>query len=156
MADRYGVPYQGSKNKIAKRVVGLLPSAPMFYDVFAGGCAITHAAIESGKYSRVIANDYDGAGCELFARAARGDYHDERRWISREDFIRMKGVDPYVRLCWSFSNNGEHYLSSHEVEPWKRALHYARVFGDFAPMGEMGVRITDAMPSSHQGERSLH
>ena len=88
MADRYGVPYKGSKNKIAKRIVELLPSAPTLYDIFAGGCAITHAAMESGKYTRHVANDYDGAGCELFTRAVRGEYRDERRWISREDFYQ--------------------------------------------------------------------
>lgn len=41
---RYGLPYKGSKNKIAERIVDFLPKAKNFYDLFAGGCAITHCA----------------------------------------------------------------------------------------------------------------
>ena len=46
---RYGVPYQGSKNKICKWVIDNLPSGKVFVDLFAGGCAVTHAAMLSGK-----------------------------------------------------------------------------------------------------------
>lgn len=41
----YGLPYRGSKNKIAKRIVDMLPKATTLVDVFAGGCAITHASL---------------------------------------------------------------------------------------------------------------
>lgn len=37
---RYGVAYLGSKNKIAADLVEHIPSAPVFYDVFAGGCYV--------------------------------------------------------------------------------------------------------------------
>lgn len=33
----FGVPYQGSKSRIAQWVVGNLPSAPVLVDLFAGG-----------------------------------------------------------------------------------------------------------------------
>ena len=33
----YGLPYQGSKNAIAKDICGMLPLAENFYDLFAGG-----------------------------------------------------------------------------------------------------------------------
>ena len=42
---RYGVPYLGSKSRIATWVVEHLPSAETFVDLFAGGCAVTHAAL---------------------------------------------------------------------------------------------------------------
>ena len=42
---RYGLPYMGSKNKIAEWVLSYLPQADNFYDLFCGGCAITHCAI---------------------------------------------------------------------------------------------------------------
>lgn len=54
---RLGVPYQGSKNFIAQQIVDFLPRAETFVDLFAGGCAVTHAAILSGKFSNFIAND---------------------------------------------------------------------------------------------------
>lgn len=127
--NRYGIPYQGSKNAIAAHIVGeFLPPSECLVDIFAGGCAITHAALEAG-WHKVIANDISDAP-ELFAAAARGEYKNEKRWISREDFERLKNEDVYVRYCWSFGNNGNGYMYSAEIEPWKKALHYARVLGD--------------------------
>ena len=48
----YGLPYKGSKNRIAKKILDVLPAAPVLYDVFAGGCAITHAAKDIIQYRR--------------------------------------------------------------------------------------------------------
>ena len=141
---RYGVPYLGSKNKIAADLVEHLPSAPVLYDVFAGGCAVTHAAMLSGRFGRFVANDFDGQGVRLFRDAVSGKFHDEKRWISREDFFRLKDTEPYTKICWSFSNKGGCYLYSKEVEPWKKALHFARVYGDFSLLVEMGIRLPNA------------
>lgn len=127
--NRYGIPYQGSKNAIAAHIVAeYLPPSACLVDIFAGGCAITHAALEAG-FHKVIANDISDAP-ELFAAAARGEYKNEKRWISREDFARLKNNDVYVRYCWSFGNNANGYMYSVEIEPWKKALHYARALGD--------------------------
>ena len=140
---RYGVSYKGSKNGIAKWVVDALPKAKHFYDLFAGGCAVTHAALLSGKYELFYANDIDVAP-QLFLDAINGKYRNETRWISREDFDALKDSDPYVRYCWSFGNTGRSYLYSKEIEPWKKALHYARVFKDFSLLHEIGIDTDDA------------
>ena len=139
---RYGVPYQGSKNSIATKIMSFLPPAEKFYDLFAGGCAMTHAALVSGKYKTVIANDLYDDGIELFCNAIKGKYKNEKRWISRDDFYRSKDSDVYVRFCWSFANNGRDYLYARCLEPWKKALHFARVYNDFSLFAEMGI-ITD-------------
>ena len=135
---RFGVPYQGSKNKIARWVIDNLPEDKILVDLFAGGCAVTHAAMLSGKWDRIVANDI-GDAPEVFCNAILGKYADEKRWISREDFQNLKEIDPYVSLCWSFGNNRRAYLYAQEVEPWKKALHYARVFGDCSLLQEMGI-----------------
>lgn len=135
----YGVPYKGSKNKIVQFIVGNLPKATTFVDLFAGGCAVTHAAMLTRQYKRFIANDITDAPL-LFADAVSGRYADERRWISREKFFELKNTDPYVRYCWSFGNNGRSYLYSIEIEPWERALHFARVFGDYEPLRAFGIK----------------
>ena len=54
---RYGLPYQGSKAELAERIVALLPEAEHLYDIFAGGCAVTHCALTVsdgplGKWAR--------------------------------------------------------------------------------------------------------
>lgn len=136
---RYGVPYQGSKNAIAKRIIDFIPPANNFYDLFAGGCAITHCAIESGKWQNFVANDIDGSGIELFVNAVSGKYKNEKRWIGREDFLQLKNTDPYVQACWSFGNNRRNYLYSKEIEPWKKALHFARVFNDDSRLKEFSI-----------------
>lgn len=143
MAKRYGVPYVGSKNKIAQWLIDKLPSSEVFVDLFAGGCAVTHAAIESGKYKEYIINDI-GPAPDLFIDAIHGKYKGETRWISREDFFKLKDVDPYVRYCWSFGNNGKDYLYGKMQEPYKKALHYARVFGDYSLLKDMSINTTDA------------
>lgn len=118
---RYGIPYMGSKNKLAERIVALLPKATHLYDVFCGGCAIAHCAALSGKFEHIHINDKCDMP-QLFVDAIAGKYRDERRWISREDFFALKDTDPYVRSCWSFGNNGQNYLYSREIEPYKRAV----------------------------------
>lgn len=135
---RYGVAYQGSKNAIVPWVVNQLPPAEVFVDLFAGGCAVTHGAILSGKYQRFICNDLNGAPI-LFRDAVNGKYRNEDRWISRERFFAEKDNDPYVRLCWSFGNNQKSYLYSLEIEPWKKALWWARVYKDYSLLREMEI-----------------
>lgn len=141
---RYGIPYKGSKNSIARKIVSFLPSADVLIDICAGGCAITHAALEiceglAPKWERIIANDICEMPLKLFKGAIYGEYANEKRWIDRETFQKLKDVDPYVRYCWSFGNNGINYLYAQEVEPWKKALHYARVFGDTSLLRNMGI-----------------
>jgi hypothetical protein len=91
-------------------------------DLFAGGCAVTHAAILSGKFGRFIANDITEYP-QVFRDAIDGKYRNECRWISREDFLRLKDDDPYVRLCWSFGNNMKTYMYAPEVERFKKHMH---------------------------------
>lgn len=134
---KYGLPYRGSKSRIAADIVEHLPSGAALYDLFAGGCAVTHAAMIAGRWERYVVNDIQGDMPELFVNAISGKYRDESRWISRDDFVALKDTDAYVRCCWSFGNDTKTYLYGREVEPYKRALHYAVVFDDFGPLGEL-------------------
>ena len=138
----YGVSYKGSKNKIATEVVYNIPSAPLLIDVFAGGGAITHAALLSHRFSSILANDYDCGALQLFYRASHGliDFKEERkRWVSREDFKRLKDTDPIVRYNWSFSNGGRDYLYSKDREPYKRAYHFALNCNDWTEWNAIGL-----------------
>lgn len=103
---RYGVPYKGSKNKIAPWVVEHLPEADTLIDLFAGGCAVSHAAMLSGKYKCIHLNDIDDAP-QLFLDVLHGKCVGENRWISRDDFFRLKDHDPFIRYVWSSGTTGE-------------------------------------------------
>ena len=116
----YGLPYQGSKSRIADWVVGNLPSAPVLVDIMCGGGAVSHAALLSGKYERVVMNDVNGMA-DVFVRAARGEYADYSFVPDREQFNAMKGSDLLVSLLYSFGNDRDTYLWSRELEPVKVA-----------------------------------
>ncbi|MBQ7695566.1 MAG: DNA adenine methylase [Clostridia bacterium] len=119
---RYGVPYMGSKNKIAPQIIDFLPAGEVLVDLFAGGGAITHAALLSGKYKRIIANDTSDI-IQLFADAAAGKYRNRTEWISREEWHLLKDADPFVKYIWSFGNIGVTYLYGEDIEEYKHLLH---------------------------------
>ena len=116
---RLGLSYQGSKRRIADIIVQLLPSGNRFVDLFGGGGSVTHCAILYNKWNKYLYNDYDKIVYEYFKKAINGEYKNETRVITREDFKRLKDVDPYVRFCWSFGNKGNDYLWSKEKEETK-------------------------------------
>lgn len=117
---RYGLPYQGSKSRIADWVVGNLPSAPVLVDIMCGGGAVSHAALLSGKYGRVVLNDVNGMA-DVFVRAVRGEYADYSFVPDREQFFALRDSDPVVSLLYSFGNNRRTYLWSRTLEPVKVA-----------------------------------
>lgn len=143
----YGLPYQGSKNRIARRLVDALPAAPVLYDVFCGGCAVTHAAMLSGKYQRFVINDRRGWLPDAFQQAIHGGYAHEDRWISREDFERLRSTDAYAAMCFSFGNDCRSYMYARGLEPYKRALHCAIFWRDFAPWAALCPETADALAS---------
>ena len=136
----YGLPYKGSKSKIAEWVVSHFPHKAHFYDLCAGGCAVTHCAMLQNKFETYTINDVLDIP-QLFVDAINGKYKNETRWISREDFSRLKDTDPYIKTCWSFGNNGKNYMYSREIEPYKKACHYAIVFNQWEELKKLCPEI---------------
>lgn len=147
----YGLPYKGSKNQIASKILEYLPSAPVLVDLFCGGCAIAHAALLSRKFDKVIINDIEGDVSQLFLDAIQGKFKNETRWISREEFFRLRETDSYVRYIWSFGNNGRDYLYAKSIEPYKKALHYAVFFNDFDELHRLCPLIANDVEKALQG-----
>ena len=122
---------KGSKSKLADRIVSLFPRATHLYDLFCGGSAISHCALLKNKYRHIHINDINPMMPQAFVKALQGGFDDEDRWISREDFFRLKDTDPYVAICFSFGNDLKTYCYGKEVEPLKKALHYAIFFDSY-------------------------
>ena len=122
---------KGSKSKLAERIVSLFPRATHLYDLFCGGSAIPHCALLKNKYQHIHINDINPMMPQAFVKALQGGFDDEDRWISREDFFRLKDTDPYVAICFSFGNDLKTYCYGKEVEPLKKALHYAIFFDSY-------------------------
>ena len=145
---KYGLPYKGSKNKLAESIVSLLPKRTHLIDLFCGGCAVSHAALLRNKYEHIHINDINWMCPTLFIDALNGKYQNETRWISREDFFRLKDTDPYVAVVWSFGNNLRDYLYSKEIEPLKKAIHYAIFFRDYSLGKDLGYDLSFIEPIS--------
>lgn len=135
MAAEYGFPYMGSKGSIAVEILSYLPKAENFYDLFAGGFAITHCAAFrfKKKWNSIYANDLQKMNVDLFNKAVAGDFSYDKfkpHFVTREEFNAKKDTDAYIKYCWSFSNNGKGYLFSKEIEGYKKEAHNFIIFND--------------------------
>ena len=134
----FGLPYKGSKSAIAKDIIGVLPGGNRLVDLFCGGCAITDYALKNtDKFNRFLINDIDERNPKTYMKALNGGFRNEDRWISRQDFFKLKETDDYVRLCFSFGNCGKTYMYGPQIEPYKRAIHHIVFWEDYAPMEEL-------------------
>ena len=138
----YGIPYQGSKNRILKNVCSVFPKAKNFYDLFGGGGSVTHFMalhrkndFENFHYNEIQARVYD-----LFLRAISGEFNYEKfkpEFVDRERFLKEKDDDGYISCVWSFGNNQRDYIFSKEIEPYKKSMHNAIVFNNFDDLAKI-------------------
>lgn len=144
MGDRYGLPYKGSKNQIAKWIVNQLPSSDVFVDLMCGGMAVTHVGLLSGKYKQFVANDIDGRLPQLFLDCCHGKYTVENHseWVTREEFNKKKEIDAYIALVWSFGNNGKDYLYGKDIEDMKHAYHKVVYNDDIDALLPFGYKLS--------------
>lgn len=139
----YGMPYKGSKSRIAERLLAVLPSGRRFVDLFGGGGAMSHAAAISGKYDRVLYNEILPHIAATFETAINGGFSSfVPQWVSREEFHAKKDTDGYIAMCWSFANNLRDYMYSAELEPIKKRL-FAFIVG-----GELSPELFDTFPEA--------
>ena len=126
-----GLPYQGSKKKISKKIVEIIKqnfgTDTPIYDIFGGGGAITAECILNGL--EVYYNDLDKDITNAFERVVSQD----REWIktlivSRTEFFEIKDkenktTDDFLKLLVnSFGNDKRSYLYSKEISDLKYNL----------------------------------
>ena len=126
-----GLPYQGSKKKISKKIVEIIKqnfgTDKPIYDIFGGGGAITAECILNGL--EVHYNDLDKDITNAFERVISQD----REWIktliiSRTEFTKIKDkenktTDDFLKLLVnSFGNDKRSYLYSKEISDLKYNL----------------------------------
>lgn len=129
----YGLPYKGSKNIIAKRIVAALPSGTNFVDCCCGGGAIVQAATLSGKFKTVTGYDIDKSIIGLL-QATMLDFgkidYENFPVVSREEFFaardRNETINDFlIQYTCSFGNNGEDYLWGKSKIKYKTLMHNA-------------------------------
>ena len=126
-----GLPYQGSKKKISKKIVEIIKqnfgTDKPIYDIFGGGGAITSECILNGL--EVYYNDLDKDITNAFERVISQD----REWIktlivSRTEFTEIKAkenktTDDFLKLLInSFGNSMKAYMFSKRISDLKYNL----------------------------------
>ena len=118
----YGMPYQGSKRRFAEWILEHLPYRTHFYDIFAGGCAISDCALKSNKFRYVHGNDITDSAL-FFKDVIQGILPDMREFISRKEFYAKKDDDAYIRMTWSFGSDLRTYIYGSKKEEIFRRIH---------------------------------
>ena len=126
-----GLPYQGSKKKISKKIVEIIKqnfgTTKPIYDIFGGGGAITAECVLNGL--EVHYNDLDKDITNAFERVISQD----REWIktliiSRTEFTEIKAkenktTDDFLKLLInSFGNKKANYMYNKEISDLKYNL----------------------------------
>ena len=123
-----GLPYQGSKKKISKKIVEIIKqnfgTDKPVYDIFGGGGAITAECMLNGL--DVHYNDLDETATSMFQRVLSADREFLKTLIvSRDEFFKIrdkenKTIDDELKLLVnSFGNNRKNYLYSEELSDLK-------------------------------------
>lgn len=136
----------GSKSSICEKLCAIFPKANNFYDLFGGGFSVTHAMmmLRKNDYKTFHFNEIRSGVVPLIKDAIAGKYNYDvfkPKWISREEFQEKKETDAYIKLCWSFGNNGRCYLFGKSIEQQKKSLHQAVVFNEFDSFAESFLGI---------------
>lgn len=132
----YGITYMGSKSSIVHKICAVFPEAENFYDLFGGGFSITHFMIKNRKndFKQFHFNEIRPGICKMIQGAIEGKYSYEKfkpDFITREKFLSDKEKNAYIKIVWSFGNNGKSYLFGKDIEGQKESLHNAVVFNKF-------------------------
>lgn len=127
---KYGIGYVGSKNKIAKDILNVLPTGKRLVDLFGGGGAITHcASIEyPDKWRSILYNDKNTLVSNIFKDITEGTLNIPKEFITREKFEELKDSNGVIACSYSFGNDMRTYLYSKEKEKIKNAMHDYIVF----------------------------
>ena len=131
---KFGIPYMGSKSKLALDLIGAMPTGRRFVDLFGGGFAMSHCAYLSGRFEEVYYNDINPLLVPLIQDAIDGKYSYDvfkPKFITREEFFEKKDTCGYVKYLWSFSNDGKTYMFGRHIEDMKRKAHDYVVFDIF-------------------------
>lgn len=155
MSEKLGIPYMGSKRKLASEILHRITQRHNkisdFYDLFGGGGSISFTAIRDYRFN-VHYNELNRhIYCLVEYLKSNKDLEPKfYEWVTREEFFKQVNksnneadwYSGFVSTCWSFGNNGEKgYLYGADIENIKRLAHEFIVNGCLDSMREIRVNI---------------
>lgn len=158
MSEKLGIPYMGSKRKLASEILSKLTqrheNVTDFYDLFGGGGSISFTAIRDYRFN-VHYNELNKHIFSLVEYLKNNKSLEPKfyEWVTREQFFEQcaktnEEADWYsgfVMSCFSFGNNQKGYIYSKDIEELKRLSHQFIVFGCIDSMNELGVELSDIL-----------
>ena len=156
MKQNLGIPYMGSKRKLASDILQKITQRhdgiTDFYDLFGGGGSISFTAIRDYRFNV----HYNELNKHIYSLVEYLKTHKELEpkfyeWVTREEFHKQinKTNDEadwysgFVMSCWSFGNAQSGYLYGADIENIKRLAHEFIVNGCLDSMREIGVDIPE-------------
>lgn len=151
-----GIPYMGSKRKLAPEILKLITSRHSyisdFYDLFGGGGSISFNAIKDYRFK----THYNELNPHIFqlVKYLRENKTLEPKfyeWVTREMFFKQINksnneadwYSGFVMSCWSFGNKQSSYLYGKDIEEIKRLARMVIVYGCLDSMSEIGLDIVE-------------
>lgn len=146
MIKHYGIPYMGSKDKIAKPLCEYMlnrhPDKKFFIDACCGGLAISSYVLQNSNL-KVIANDLDTNLYDFYNTFFYGDREKlledyGYKWMDRDTYNSLKltatgALRIMMVSVWTFGNKNEKgitYLFGKDIELQKELLHNLLVEGN--------------------------
>lgn len=127
-----GIPYMGSKRKLAKKIVNYIlsvnPESKYVYDLFGGGGAISFQFLKYKQIKKIVYNELNTGVCELLKDILKNGVTEKyNQWIDRETFNKHKNDNDWfgglLKTCWSFGNKQSSYLFGRHIEQIKKEAH---------------------------------
>ena len=158
MKEKLGIPYMGSKRKLATEILHKITQRHCgitdFYDLFGGGGSISFTAIRDYRFN-VHYNELNKHIYSLVEYLKNNKELEPKfyEWVTREQFFEQcaktnEEADWYsgfVMSCWSFGNKQSSYIYGANIEKLKRLAHQFIVFGCLDSMKELGVVIPEIL-----------
>ncbi len=139
-AVKLGLPYKGSKRKLAAGIVDFILDENLdckyVYDLFGGGGAVSLEFASREQIKKVYYNDMHKGVSKLFKNLLTKDKLPKKyyKFVRREKFHKLKtkptAYGGFVSLCYSFGNDGRSYLFGRRIEEDKELLHNIVVYKD--------------------------
>lgn len=154
-----GIPYMGSKRKLASEILNLItqrhPGCTDFYDLFGGGGSVSFTAVRDYRFN-VHYNELNSHIYQLVNYLKENKTLESKfyEWVSREEFFtQINRIDAdwysgFVMSCWSFGNSQSSYLYGTDIEEIKMLAHQFIVHGCIESMEKIGVEIPSLLDIS--------
>ena len=153
---RLGIPYMGSKRKLASEILKVITQRHEgisdFYDLFGGGGSVSFTAVKNYNFK----THYNELNRHIFSlveylknnKILESTFYE---WIDREKFFEQinksnENADwfsGFVMSCWSFGNNQKSYLYGENIEQDKFHAHNFIVNKDLNSMKSLNLDIPE-------------